>query len=155
EHRALTPAYAAPEQIRGESVTTATDVYGLGVVLYELLTAERPLNVDALSPGEAERVVAEEEPQPPTAAIRSASVHVSELRRTTPSRLARRLKGDLDRICLMALRKEPERRYASVAQFSDDIERCLLGRPVLAQPDTFGYRARRFIWRNRVGVSVV
>ena len=138
--RPLTLAYAAPEQVRGEVVTTAADVYGLGVVLYELLTGKRPHAVESLSAGEAERAILEREPALPSA--------------VADPRIARSLRGDLDRICLMALRKEPDRRYGSVDLFAADIERFLDGRPVAAQPDTVGYRTRRFVRRNRVAVSV-
>ena len=138
--RSLTPAYAAPEQLRGDAVTTAADVYGLGVVLYELLTGRRPHAIETMSPAEAERAVLEKEPAPPSA--------------VAPPSVAKRIRGDLDRICLMALRKEPERRYASVDQFAHDIEHLLAGRPVSAQPDTLRYRTRRFVRRNRVAVAV-
>ena len=137
--RPLTLAYAAPEQVRGEAVTTAADVYGLGVVLYELLTGRRPHPVETLTAGEAERAILEQEPPAPS--------EVAE------SRIARRLRGDLDRICLMALRKEPERRYGSVEQLAGDLERFLQGRPVLAQPATMRYRAGRFVRRNRAAIA--
>jgi eukaryotic-like serine/threonine-protein kinase len=141
EHRVLTPAYAAPEQLRGEPVTTSADVYSLGVVLYELVAGRRPFSTDGLSSREFEDIVASVEAPPPSA--------------VTGGQAVKRLRGDLDRICLMALRKEPERRYASAEQLSEEIARFLDGRPVLAQPATVAYRTRRFIARNRAGVAVV
>ncbi len=122
--RAFTPEYAAPEQVRGDPVSTATDVYGLGGLLYRLLGRRHPFG-EVASPAELERAVLETDPAPLGL-------------------------GDLDNIVLRALRKEPGRRYASVAAFSDDVERYLDGRPVLARPDTFGYRAGKFIRRNRL-----
>ncbi len=133
--RLLTPDYASPEQVRGEPVTTATDVYSLGVVLYELLTGQRPYEIETCSPGAIERVICQEEPK-------------------RPSALDQHLDRDLDNIVLLALRKEPQRRYASVEQFSEDIRRHLEGRPVRARKDTVGYRANRFIRRNKLGVAV-
>jgi tetratricopeptide (TPR) repeat protein len=138
--RPMTPAYASPEQARGASVTTASDVYSLGVVLYELLTAERPYQLDGCSSDEAARVICEQEPKRPSLQAQSGEPR-------------HRLSSELDDIVLMALRKEPERRYGSVRELSEDIERHLDGLPVKALPDTFGYRAGKFVRRNRVVVA--
>ncbi len=142
--QALTPRYASPEQVRGEPATTATDVYSLGVVLYELLTGTRPYDTEGMSAREIERVVAEAAPLRPSVAAA----------RTSPAR-ARRLAGDLDTILLTALRKEPERRYGSVEQLSEDLRRHLEGYPVSARPDTVGVRAAKFVRRNPVLVTSV
>ena len=143
--RVMTFEYAAPEQVRGEPVTTATDVYALGILLYELLTGQRPYNVCGLSPSEVERVICMTAPERPSAASRSATHHTP----TSP----RRLRGDLDNIVLKALRKEPGCRYASVAEFSEDLRRYLEGLPVEARSDTVGYRVARFVGRHRWGVA--
>ncbi|MEM8558568.1 MAG: serine/threonine-protein kinase, partial [Bacteroidota bacterium] len=145
----LTPEYAAPEQISGDAITTATDVYALGVVLYELLVGQRPYAFDHTSATAIERAILETEPTKPSTAVRAASpsAHVE------PERLARRLRGDLDTIVLKALRKEPERRYRSAADLADDLRRHADGLPVTARPDTTGYRLRKFAQRNRVGVA--
>ena len=132
--RLLTPDYASPEQVRGEPVTTATDIYSLGVVLYELLTGRRPYRVTGRSPEAIARAVCEEEPARPSAA-------------------ASALRGDLDNVVLMALRKEPDRRYASVEQFAEDIRRHLDGRPVAARKDTLRYRAGKFVTRHKAAVA--
>ena len=132
--RLLTPDYASPEQVRGEPVTTATDIYSLGVVLYELLTGRRPYRVTGRSAEAIARAVCEEEPARPSAAAAS-------------------LRGDLDNVVLMALRKEPERRYASVEQFAEDIRRHLDGRPVAARKDTLLYRAGKFVTRHKASVA--
>jgi eukaryotic-like serine/threonine-protein kinase len=141
--RPFTPEYASPEQIKGEPVTTASDIYSLGVLLYELLTG-RPLHrLTAGTPLEISRRVCESEPQPPSVALESANQKA----------LARHLRGDLDNIVLMATRKEPERRYASVERFGEDIERHLKGLPVTARPDTFAYRAGKFLRRHKAGAA--
>lgn len=136
DSRLLTPEHAAPEQIRGEPCDTRTDVYGLGVLLFELLTDRAPFSAENRSLLDLERDVLETEAPLPSAVV------------ATPA-LKRTLRGDLDHITQMTLRKEPDRRYSSAAQLADDIERYLTGRPVLAQPDRLGYRARKFFLRNR------
>ena len=139
--RVLTPEYAAPEQVRGEPVTTATDVYALGVVLYELLTGASPYGDKPRTVGEMVHAVCEVEPRPPSAAAAA-----------TP-RLARRLRGDLDTLALKALAKEPARRYASAEALADDVRRHLTGHPVQARRDTVAYVAARFVRRHKVGVG--
>ena len=144
EMRVMTPEYAAPEQVRGEAITTGTDVYALGVVLYELLTGERPYQLGGLSASEIERRVCETVPVRPSTAATS---------RTSAEGRQRRLRGDLDNIVMKALRKEPKRRYASVEALADDVTRYLAGHPVTARPDTVGYRLSKFVRRNRLGVG--
>ena len=157
--RVLTPRYAAPEQIRGEPITTATDVYQLGAVLYELLAGRTPFEPEPGAPAHAvERAVLDEEPAPPSvAALRSGDRAAVEaraaLRSTSPERLSRRLKGDLDAICLKALRKEPDHRYTSAEQLVDDLRRWLRGEPVIARRGTKWYHARKFLGRHRVGTT--
>jgi serine/threonine protein kinase len=143
----MTPDYASPEQVRGEAMTTATDVYSLGVLLYELLTGRRPYRLKTRSPDEIARAITDQEPERPSTAIAKGD---GNPKTQTPN--PRLLLGDLDNIVLMALRKEPARRYASVAQFSEDIRRYFTGRPVLAHKDTLRYRAAKFIKRNKAGV---
>ncbi|MGH9841171.1 MAG: protein kinase domain-containing protein [Blastocatellia bacterium] len=142
--RLMTPDYASPEQVRGGAITTATDVYSLGVVLYELLTGRRPYQFETYSPLEIERAICDTEAPRPSEAAREQT--------GAPAKLARQLAGDLDNIVLMALRKEPARRYQSVEQFSDDLRRHLTGLPVQARADTFTYRAGKFVKRHRAAV---
>ncbi len=149
--RLLTPAYAAPEQIRGGDVSTATDVYQLGVLLYELLTGRRPHATEDRTPFEIERAVCEEEPGRPS---RSLTDGAAAARRTEPDALARALSGDLDTVILKALDKEPARRYAGAGELVDDTDRFLAGLPVTARPATATYRARKFAARHRVGVAL-
>jgi len=148
--RLMTPEYASPEQVRGLRVTTATDVYSLGVVLYELLTDRRPHQFATYSPAEIERAICDTEaPRPSEVAQEQAGATGA------PTKRARQLAGDLDNIVLMAMRKEPARRYQSVEQFSEDIRRYLTGLPVLARKDTFGYRAGKFARRHKAGVAIL
>ncbi|MGD0297709.1 MAG: protein kinase [Bryobacteraceae bacterium] len=146
--RPMTPEYASPEQVRGEPITTASDVYSLGVVLYGLLTGQRPYPGTSRVPHEIAQAVCEAQPEKP-----STAVDREEAKPENREKLRRRLKGDLDNIVLKALRKEPERRYASVEQFSEDIRRHLKGLPVIARPDTFWYRAGKFVNRNKASVA--
>lgn len=157
--RALTPDYASPEQLRGQKITTASDIYSLGVILYELLTGTRPYNLKDSSPEEMLHVICDTEPTRPSEA---GSSQLSSERLTTDrqrstntraqTRSLKSLKGDLDNIVMTALRKEPARRYKTVEQFSEDIRRHLAGLPVIARKDTFSYRASKFVGRNRVAV---
>jgi eukaryotic-like serine/threonine-protein kinase len=163
-YRLMTPDYASPEQVRGEPVTTATDVYQLGVLLYQLLSGRHPYRRSGRTPVAVERAITEEEPLPPSSAIalqvetdRSSVLRTPEeiagLRRTEPRRLRSRLRGDLDVIVQMALRKEPERRYHSVAALLEDLERHLQGHPVAARSDAWGYRTRKLVRRRPGAVA--
>jgi serine/threonine-protein kinase len=152
---AMTPAYASPEQVRGGPITTASDVYALGVILYELLTGQPPYRLEQRTRPEIERVICEQTPDKPSATLARGAEAASRARGLTPERLRRRLAGDLDTIVLKALRKEPTRRYASVEQLAEDLRRHLDGRPVIARPDTFRYRAGKFVRRHRAGVGAL
>jgi serine/threonine-protein kinase len=148
--RPLTPSWASPEQVRGETITTASDVYQLGVLLCDLLVGRPPYDTRPISPALAERSITEAEPARPSSLVTDEAA----ARRDTDRRgLAGRLRGDLDTIVLKALKKEPEERYASAESMVQDVERHLAGKPVLARPDTLGYRARKFAARNRLAVS--
>lgn len=164
----MTPEYASPEQIRGEPISTATDIYSLGVVLYDLLTGHRPYHLKSRLRQDIAQTICEIEPEKPSIAIsrsrelpgtrngKRATLTPAVVCQTPagdPKRLRRRLAGDLDNIVLMALRKEPSRRYASVESFSEDIHRHLVGLPVIAQKGTFSYRTGKFIQRNKLGVT--
>ena len=152
---AMTPAYASPEQVRGGPITTASDVYALGVVLYELLTGQPPYRLDHRTGPEIERVICDQSPDKPSAKVAHGAEAASRARGLNSERLRRRLAGDLDTIVLKALRKEPARRYASVEQLAEDLRRHLDGRPVIARPDTFRYRAQKFARRHRAGVGAL
>lgn len=157
--RALTRQYAAPEQILGEPVTTEADVFALGVVLYELLVGCRPFARPDGSLPELERAVLDEEAEPPSARVAGgteapdaeAVAHGGD---TSPRRLVRRLRGDLDHICIAALRKEPAQRYRSAEQLAEDVRRHLRRLPIVARRNTAPYRARKFLRRHAVGASV-
>jgi serine/threonine protein kinase/tetratricopeptide (TPR) repeat protein len=142
--RVMTPEYASPEQVRGEPVTTASDVYQLGLLLFELLTGERACRLERLTLGEAERVICGEPPRRPSTVAGAAG----------GAALARRLRGDLDAIVEKALRKEPELRYPSPEPLIEDLERHRSGRPVRARQGTFGYRARKLVSRHRFGLGM-
>lgn len=148
----LTPEYAAPEQIRGEPVTTATDVYALGALLYELLSGRRAHQFDRRTPGEMERVICEQDPEPPsTVALNNAGAASS--RGTLPRRWYQNLRGDLDTIVLKALQKIPARRYPTVDALLDDLRAYQAGQPIRARPQSAGYRLRKFVRRHQVGVA--
>jgi eukaryotic-like serine/threonine-protein kinase len=151
----MTPEYASPEQIRGEPITTATDVYSLGVVLYQLLTGCSPYPANTHAPHEFARVICEWEPeQPSTIVLNTAMPAVSgSLPEGSTAKLRRRLRGDLDTIVLQAMRKEPQRRYVSAEQFAEDVRRHLQGLPVTARRDSWRYRAGKFAIRHKLGVA--
>ncbi len=165
ELRPMTLDYASPEQVRGEAITTSTDVYSLGVLLYKLLTGRMPYGVTTRSPDAIRQAILETEPRRPSAVILLDDTHAipqatqkievafAETRPLARKRLKKKLSGDLDTIILKALRKEPQKRYLSVEQFSEDIRRYLDGRPVSARIDTRGYRLRKFVRRNVAGVA--
>jgi serine/threonine protein kinase len=167
DRRLFTLAYASPEQIKGDRITTASDVYSLGVVLYQLLTGHPLVPTHSVPLRQVIETACEREPVPPSEIVlRALASHesadgepataqqIAAVREGTPGRLARRLAGEIDNIVMMALRKEPERRYASIEQLSEDLHCHLAGRPVLAQGDTALYRARKFVARHRSGVAL-
>jgi serine/threonine-protein kinase len=159
----LTPEYASPEQLRGEPVSTACDVYALGVLLYELLTGMRPYSFSSRSPFEIEQVIRAQEPRRPSIAVTdpaaSRTAPLPHADDAPPSdrdgleRIRKRLSGDLDNIVLTALRQEPDRRYPSVAALREDLRRHQAGFPVSARPQTLAYRASKFVRRHRGAVA--
>ena len=164
--RMMTPEYASPEQIRGEPINTSTDIYSLGVILYEILTGHRPYRLQTRRPHEVARAIVETDPPKPSTVIDRVEevtredgtkitltpVWVSIARDGSPDKLRRRLRGDLDNIVLMAMRKDPARRYPSVGHLMTDLQRHLGGLPVSARQDTVGYRAAKFFERHRTAV---
>jgi eukaryotic-like serine/threonine-protein kinase len=158
--RVFTPEYAAPEQVKGELVTTAVDVYALGLLLYALLTGRRPYRAEGSTPAAYERAILDQEPtRPSLAATREepeadAAAEVAAQRRLTPELLRELLRGDLDAIVLKALRKEPAQRYAGVAELAADIVRHLERRPVLARRGGWRYRAQRFLRRHAAAAAL-
>ena len=144
--RMMTPEYASPEQMRGDPVTTATDVYALGVLLYELLAGRRPLQLATTSPMEMARIICEQDPEPPSI-VSAANAELA-----APD-AARKLSGDLDNIVLMAMRKEPSRRYFSVEALAGDVKAYLTGYPVHARTDTWKYRSGKFVRRHKAAVT--
>ncbi len=164
----FTPEYASPEQVRGEKLTTATDIYSLGAILYELLTGNRPYKTESKNIAEIIKSVCETEPIRPSSVVSSQQSAVSKKtkdieqqttndeQKTNPKskiQNPKSLRGDLDNIILKSLRKEPERRYSSVEQFAEDIRRHQIGLPVSASRATWSYRASKFIQRNRIGAA--
>ncbi|MES1245603.1 MAG: serine/threonine-protein kinase [Acidobacteriota bacterium] len=155
--RMMTPGYASPEQVRGEAITTASDVYALGVVLYELLCGRRPYRLSTRLPHELESAILTQEPDRPSQALDRGGDTLEEVcaaRRSRPRELHRKLRGDLDTIVLTALRKEPQRRYRSVVELAADIDRYLRQMPVSARPDAPLYLAGKFVRRHRLGVTL-
>jgi serine/threonine protein kinase/tetratricopeptide (TPR) repeat protein len=164
--RPMTPEYASPEQIRGEPVTTASDVYSLGVVLYQLLTGRSPYPGETRSSHQLGKAICETDPARPSTAVlkpmpasqeeqapAGTPDHLAGVREGSPAKLQRRLAGDLDNIILKAMRKEPHQRYTSVEQLAEDIRRHLQGLPVTAVKGSFAYRAEKFIRRNRMAIA--
>ena len=160
-HHVMTPAYASPEQVRGEPVGTATDIYSLGVILYELLAGVPPYDLASASLVEVARVVCGVDPERPSTRFARATgesstttaEEVGKARNVDVRRLRKRLAGDLDVICLKAIRKEPDERYGSVEALAEDIRRHLTGQPVLARAATLGYRLRKGVRRHRVALG--
>ena len=155
--RMLTLEYASPEQVRAEPVTTATDIYSLGVLLYRLLTGQSPYDLTSDSAASVESQILDTLPAKPSSRVTSAfdsAEAISRSRSTSLGKLRKRLAGDLDNIVLMALRKEPERRYSSARAMVDDITRYLQHQPVTACPDSVSYRLGKFVRRNRVSVGL-
>jgi serine/threonine protein kinase/Tfp pilus assembly protein PilF len=144
--RMMTPEYASPEQVRGDQMTTSTDVYALGVLLYELLAGKRPFRLDTTSPFEMARIICEQDPEPPSI-VSAANPELA-----APD-AARTLSGDLDNIVLMAMRKEPARRYVSVAALASDVQAYLTGYPVHARTATWKYRSVKFVRRHKAAAS--
>lgn len=159
-HRVLTPEYASPEQIKGEAITTASDIYTLGVLLYHLLTGRSPYRLSHYTSHELERAIREQEPEPPSAAMNRTQPGKGEKSSPAlppeefivdgnPEKWRRSLRGDLDNITLKALAKEPAKRYSSVEQFSEDLRRHFEGLPVSARPNSLTYLSVKFMRRNK------
>lgn len=155
--RVMTPDHASPEQVRGQVITTSSDVYVLGVLLYKLLSGAGPFFISSMRLAEIERAICEKDPPLASQAVRiqdsDEARSIAEARATTPKRLRRALAGDLDNVVCMAMRKEPERRYGSAQQLAGDIQRHLDGLPVMARRDTVSYRTAKFVRRNWLPVT--
>jgi serine/threonine protein kinase/Tfp pilus assembly protein PilF len=163
DFRLMTPDHASPEQVRGQAITTSSDVYVLGVLLYKLLTGTSPFVIASMRLTDIERAICERDPPLPSQSVGSdvspETQGITEARGVSAGRLRRMLRGDLDNIIIMAMRKEPERRYASSQQMASDIQRYLEGKPVIARRDTLSYRSAKFVRRHwlpvTAGVSAV
>jgi eukaryotic-like serine/threonine-protein kinase len=155
--RVMTPDHASPEQVRGQAITTSSDVYVLGVLLYKLLCGSGPFFISSVRLSEIEKAICERDPPPPSHLVKSdesqEAIAIAAARNTGVNRLRRTLSGDLDNIVLMAMRKEPERRYGSAEQMADDIQRYLDGKPVIARRDTLPYRTSKFVKRHWLPVT--
>ncbi len=158
--RAMTPEYAAPEQVTGAPVTTATDIYALGVLLYVLLTGQHPAGAGLLTPADLVKAIVDTEPTRPSDVVATTKANAeitttnAARRATTPEKLHRLLDGDLDTIVAKALKKNPQERYVSVTALADDLGRYLRHEPISARPDTLTYRAGKFVRRNRTAVAL-
>lgn len=158
--RAMTPEYAAPEQLKGEGVTAATDIYALGVLLCRLLTGQHPTGTSPSTPADLIKAIVDTEPIRLSDAVTSrkpnSEIAISNAakRSSTPDKLRRLLRGDLDTIVAKALKKEPKERYPSVTAFADDLRRYLKSEPISARPDTLAYRLAKFVRRNRAAVAL-
>jgi eukaryotic-like serine/threonine-protein kinase len=160
EYRVMTPAHASPEQVRGDTITTASDIYVLGVLLFELLCGRRPFQLLGASLLEMEKIICEQEAPTPSEMVARTVRESPELltdivacRSTTTARLQKYLRGDVDNIVGMAMRKDPERRYSSAEQLAADIDHHLSGKPVIASKDTWLYRSRKFVGRHKLAVA--
>lgn len=152
---ALTPQFAAPEQVTGGAITTATDVYGLGLLLYLLLTGQHPAGPGPHTPADMVKAIVElEPPRVSDSVVGAGAKSVAERRGTTPEKLRRQLRGDLDTIIGKALKKNPGERYRSVTILAEDLHRYLKHEPISARPDSFSYRASKFIYRNKIAVAL-
>ena len=159
EDQAMTPRYAAPEQVRNETITTATDIYSLGVLLYELITGRLPYLVRSAGGHALEQAILDSEPRRPSLSLSDPAEGkaevLAELRGVSLGELRQSISGDLETVVLKALKKHPAERYPSVEAFAKDLEHYLDGRPISARPDTVGYRVGKFVSRHRAGVSLV
>jgi eukaryotic-like serine/threonine-protein kinase len=157
--RVMTPRWASPEQVRGEAVTTASDVYSLGVLLYQLLAGRSPYRLGSERPHEIEAAICDQEPEPPSRALlrrgddEPTAAEIADARGTRPAALRRELHGDLDTIVLAALRKDPAHRYASAAELAADLDNHLDDRPLLARPDSLLHRARKLMRRRPAAIT--
>lgn len=161
-YRVMTPSHASPEQIRGDLITTASDIYVLGLLLYDLIAGRKPYQFEGSSLSDMERIVCEHEPPAPSVAIAHLERDSPEMlddiatcRSTTPARLKREISGELDNIVMMAMHKNAARRYGSAEQFASDLERYLDGKPVIATHDTWAYRSGKFVRRHLGAVAAV